>query len=170
MLAVGARPATAGLLIALLSLASAAGGFAYAALDGRRPGDTRQRANAALLALGLCALLIAVAPSLVFLALAVAACGLWIAPLLTMRNLILGTLLPASQLSEGFSTLSAAGQLGYGASGIATGAVLGFWGARACFVIAAAVTAGSGLGAWLLHQYRGGSRAARPAEPPDPHR
>jgi MFS family permease len=170
MLAVGARPATAGLLIALLSLASAAGGFAYAAFDGRRPGDTGQRANAALLALGLGAILIAVAPSLIFLALAVAACGLWIAPLLTMRNLILGTLLPASQLSEGFSTLSAAGQLGYGASGIATGAVLGFWGARACFVIAAAVTVGSGLGAWLLHQYRGGSRAARPAESPDPHR
>src|SRR5450755_3882012 len=111
MLAVGARPATAGLLIALLSLASAAGGFAYAAFDGRRPGDTQQRANVALLALGLSAILIAVAPSLIFLALAVAACGLWFAPLLTMRNLILGTLLPAGQLSEGFSTLSAAGQL-----------------------------------------------------------
>jgi MFS family permease len=163
MIAVGSRPATAGLLIALLSLASAAGGFAYAAVDGHRPGNTEQRANLALLFLGLGTILIAVAPSLTLLALAVAACGLWFAPLLTMRNLILGRLLPASQLSEGFSTLSAAGQMGYGASGIATGAVLGLWGARACFIIAAAVTTTSGLGAWLLHQHGGrGSQVTQP--------
>jgi predicted MFS family arabinose efflux permease len=115
-------------------------------------------------------ILIAVAPSLIFLALAVAACGLWIAPLLTMRNLILGRLLPASQLSEGFSTLSAAGQVGYGASGIATGIVLGFAGVRACFLTAAAVTIASALGAWLLHQHRRGSQADQPAEPPESHR
>ena len=170
MPAVGARPATAGLLIALLSLASAAGGFGYAAFDGHRPGDTEQRANIALLALGLCVILIAVSPSLIFLTLAVAACGLWFAPLVTMRNLILGRLLLASQLSEGFSTLSAAGQVGYGASGIATGIVLGFAGVRACFTIAAAVTVASALGAWLLHQHRRGSHADQLAEPPESHR
>jgi MFS family permease len=153
MPAVASRPAAAGLLIALLSLASAAGGFAYAALARRLPGDTDQRANVALLALGLCAILIAVAPSLTFLVLAVAACGLWFAPLNTMRTLILGDLLPASQLSEGFSTLSAAMQIGYGISGIVTGAVLGSAGARACFVIAAVITAVSGLGAWLLRHH-----------------
>jgi MFS family permease len=169
MLAVAARPATAGLLIAVLSLASAVGGFAYAAFDGHCPGDTEQRANLALLALGLCAILIAVAPSLIFLTLAVAACGLWFAPLVTMRNLILGRLLPASQLSEGFSTLSAAGQMGYGASGIATGIVLGFAGVRACFIVAAAVTVTSGAGAWLLHQHRRASQATQPAEPPKAH-
>ena len=168
MIAVGARPATAGLLIALLSLASAAGGFTYAALDGRRPGNTEQRANLALLALGLCAILIANAPSLIVVAVGIAACGLWFAPLVTMRNLILGKLLPASQLSEGFSTLSAAGQMGYGASGIATGLVLGLAGARACFIIAAAVTAASGAGAWLLHRHRGGLSAAQRSGPPGP--
>jgi MFS family permease len=169
MPAVGARPATAGLLIALLSLASAAGGFAYAALSGHLPGDTDQRANVTLLALGLCAILIAVAPSLIFLALAVAACGIWFAPLNAMRTLILGKLLPASQLSEGFSTLSAAMQMGYGASGIATGAILGIWGARACFIIAAAVTIASTLGAWLLHHHSKGSQAAQPSESPESH-
>lgn len=169
MPAVGSRPATAGLLIALLSLASAAGGFAYAALAGHLPGDKDRRANVVLLALGLCAILIAVAPSLIFLALAVAACGLWFAPLNTLRTLILGQLLPASQLSEGFSTLSAAMQIGYGASGLATSVLLGFAGARACFIIAAAITAASGLGAWFLHLGGGDSQAPRFSEPPDPH-
>jgi len=169
MPAVSARPATAGLLIALLSLASAAGGFAYTASSGHLPGDTDQRANVTLLALGLCAILIAVAPSFIFLALAVAACGIWFAPLNAMRTLILGKLLPASQLSEGFSTLSAAMQMGYGTSGIATGAVLGIWGARACFIIAAAITAASALGAWLLHHHSKGSQAAQPSESPESH-
>jgi MFS family permease len=169
MPAMGARPATAGLLIALLSLASAAGGFAYAAFSGHLPGDTDQRANVTLLALGLCAILIAVAPSLIFLVLAVAACGIWFAPLNAMRTLILGKLLPASQLSEGFSTLSAAMQMGYGTSGIATGAILGIAGARACFIIAAAVTIASALGAWLLHHHSEGSQAAQPSESPESH-
>jgi MFS family permease len=169
MAAVGSRPATAGLLIALLSLASAAGGFAYAASSGHLPGDTDQRANIALLALGLCASLIALAPALITVALAVAACGIWFAPLNAMRTLILGQLLPASQLSEGFSTLSAAMQMGYGASGIATGAILGIWGARACFLIAAAVTVSSALGAALLHQHSKNAQFSRHAESPDPH-
>ena len=169
MAAVGSRPATAGLLIALLSLASAAGGFAYAASSGHLPGDTDQRANIALLALGLCASLIALAPALITVALAVAACGIWFAPLNAMRTLILGQLLPASQLSEGFSTLSAAMQMGYGASGIATGAILGIWGARACFLIAATVTVSSALGAALLHQHSKNAQFSRHAESPDPH-
>jgi MFS family permease len=169
MPALGSRPATAGLLIALLSLASAAGGFAYGAFSGHRPGHKDQRANIMLVALGLCIILIAVAPSLIFLVLAVAACGLWFAPLNTLRTLILGDLLPASQLSEGFSTLSAAMQIGYGASGIATGAVLGFAGARACFIVAAVLTIGSGLGAWLLHHHSESRPAAPSSEPPHPH-
>ncbi len=152
MPAVGSRPATAGLLIALLSLASAAGGFAYGPLAAHLPGDKDQRANAALMALGLCSILIAVSPSLIVLTLAVATCGVWFAPLNTLRTLILGELLPDSQLSEGFSTLSATMQTGYGTSGIVTGAVLGFAGARACFIIAAAITITSGLGAWLLRR------------------
>src|SRR5450755_798970 len=170
MPAVGSRPATAGLLIALLSLASAAGGFAYAAFSSHLPGDTDQRANVTLLALGLCAILIAVAPSLIFLVLAVAACGIWFAPLNAMRTLILGKLLPASQLSEGFSTLSAAMQMGYGTSGIATGAFLGIWGARGCFIITAAVTVASALGAWLLHQHSKDAQISQRAESSESHR
>jgi MFS family permease len=153
MPAVGSRPATAGLLITLLSLASAVGGVGYAAFDGHRPGDPDQRANVALLALGLSVVLISVAPSLILLALAVAVCGFWFAPLVSMRNLILGKLLPVSQLSEGFSTLTAAGQIGYGVSGVVTGIILGFAGARACFILAAAITVAGGLGAWLWHHY-----------------
>jgi MFS family permease len=154
MSAVGSRPATAGFLITLLSVTSAVGGVGYAVLDGRRPGNPDQRANVALLALGLSVILIAVAPSLILLTLAIGICGIWFAPLVTMRNIVLGKLLPVSQLSEGFSTLSAAGQLGYAVSGVATGIVLGFAGARTCFVVAAAITVVSGLGAWLWHHYR----------------
>jgi MFS family permease len=155
MPAVGSRPATAALLIALLSLTSAAGGFAYGASAAHLPGDKDQRANVALMALGLCSMLIAISPSLIVLALAVGACGVWFAPLNTLRTLILGELLPVSQLSEGFSTLSAAMQMGYGISGIVTGAVLGFAVARTCFIIAAVITVISGLGAWSLHHHRG---------------
>ena len=60
-------------------------------------------------------------------------------------------------------------QMGYGASGIATGAVLGIWGARACFLIAAAVTISSALGAWLLHQ-RKDSQVSRHPESAESHR
>lgn len=154
MPAVGARPATAGLLIALLSLSSAVGGFGYAAYEGRRPGNPERRSNIAILLLGVCTAFVAFAPSVGLVAVAVAACGLWIAPLLTMRNLILGRLLPASQLSEGFSTLSAVGQIGYGISGVVTGIVLGSTGARVCFVIAAAFTVVSGVAVMLLGRFR----------------
>lgn len=60
-------------------------------------------------------------------------------------------------------------QIGYGASGIATGAVLGFAGARACFVIAAAITILSGAGAWLFHLGSEDSQVAQSSGPPDPH-
>jgi MFS family permease len=153
MLTVGARPAAAGFLITLVSLTSAAGAVGYAMLLSRRSGNTNQHANIALVALGLCVALIAVAPSLVLLALAVAACGVWIAPSLVMRNLILGKVLPESQLSEGFSTFSAAGALGYGVSGVVTGIMLGFTGARACFILAAATTVVSGLAAWCWYRF-----------------
>jgi MFS family permease len=168
MHAVGSRPAAAGFLITLLSVTSAVGGVGYAVLDGRRPGgDPDQRANVALLALGLGVVLIAVAPSLIILTLAIAVCGIWFAPLVTLRNVVLGKLLPVSQLSEGFSTLSAAGQMGYGVSGVATGIVLGFAGARTCFVLAGAITIVSGLGAWLWHHYAHGPQIAPTSEPPD---
>jgi MFS family permease len=160
MLVIGARAATAGFLITLVSLTSAVGAIGYATLEGRRPGNTNQRANIALLALGLCVILVAVAPSLILLALALAVCGVWIAPSVAMRNIILGKLLPESQLSEGFSTLSAAGAVGYGISGVATGIVLGFSGARACFILAAAITVISGLAAWIWCHFSPPAQAA----------
>ncbi len=60
-------------------------------------------------------------------------------------------------------------QMGYGASGIATGAVLGIWGARACFLTAAAITVTSALGAWLLHQHSRDSQVTHPSEAPEHH-
>jgi MFS family permease len=162
MPAVGARSATAGLLIALLSLASALGGFGYAAYSDRRPGNPERRSNVVILLLGLCTALIAFAPSISLVTLAVAACGLWIAPLLTMRNLVLSKLLPTTQLSEGFSTLSAAGQIGYGISGIVTGIVLGFASARMCFTIAAVLTIASGVAVSLMHRPDREETARRP--------
>jgi MFS family permease len=156
MVIVGSRPATAAFLITLLSATSAVGGVGYSMLEGRRPGNTEQRANIALLALGLGVLLIALGSSLLLVTIAIAICGLWFAPIVAMRNVILGRLLPESQLSEGFSTLGAAGQLGYGVSGLAAGIVLGLAGARACFFLAAAVAVASSSGAWLRHHLSGG--------------
>ncbi len=164
MLTVGARPAAAGFLITLVSLTSAAGAVGYTAFLSRRSGNTNQRANIALIALGLCVILVAVAPSLTLLALAVASCGVWIAPSVVMRNLILGKLLPESQLSEGFSTFSAAGALGYGVSGVAAGILLGFAGARACFIVAAAVTIVGGLAAWCWYRFSPQAQDTPPAE------
>jgi MFS family permease len=167
MLAVGSRPATAGFLIALLSLTSAVGGVGYALLEGRRPGNPDERSNMALLALGLGLVLITVAPSLIVLIVAIAICGVWFAPIVAMRNVILGRLLPESQLSEGFSTLTAAGQFGYGMSGVATGIVLGFMGVRACFALAAAITVISGLAAWSWHHFSHRSQITTLPEQPD---
>ncbi|HET9896842.1 MAG TPA: MFS transporter [Streptosporangiaceae bacterium] len=153
LVVIGSRPAVAGLLITLVSATSAMGGAGYATFVARRPGNLDQRANGGLLALGLCVVLIATAPSLVVLAIATAVCGVWFAPIVGIRNVILGKLLPESQLSEGFSTLAAAGSLGYGVSGVATGIVLGLAGARACFILAAAITVTSGLVAGIGHHF-----------------
>jgi MFS family permease len=168
MPSLGSRPATAGLLIALLSVASAAGGFAYTAAAGHLPGQLGKRANLALLALGLCTALIALAPTLAMVALAVAASGVWFAPLNTIRTLILGGLLPGGQLSEGFSTLSAAMQIGFGTSGLATGLVLVVAGARSCFIVAAAVAIASALVGWGQH-HGNDAGDAQPVQPPDPN-
>ncbi len=167
LIVVGSRPATAGLLIALLSATSAVGGAGYATFVARRPGDLDQRANAGLLALGLCVVLIATAPSLIVLTIAIAICGVWFAPIVGMRNLILGKLLPESQLAEGFSTLAAAGAFGYGLSGVATGIVLGFAGARACFALAAAITVTSALAAGLGHHLSRGHQVRGALETSD---
>ncbi len=164
---VGSRPATAGLLITLLSATSAVGGAGYATFVARRPGNLDRRANGGLLALGICVILIATAPSLLVLTIAIAVSGVWFAPIVGMRNLILGKLLPESQLSEGFSTVEAAGQFGYGVSGVATGIVLGFAGARACFILAAAITVTSALAALLWHHFSGGRQVRGALEASD---
>lgn len=167
LVAIGSRPATAGFLITLLSATSAVGGAVYATFVASRPGNLEQRSNGGLLALGCCVVVIAVAPSLVVLTIAIAISGVWFAPIVGIRNLILGKLLPESQLSEGFSTLAAAGQFGYGMSGVATGIVLGLAGARACFVLAAAITIISALAALLGHVLSHGRQAHPAAQAPD---
>jgi hypothetical protein len=168
LVVIGSRAAAAGLLIALVSATSAVGGAIYAKFIATRPGDLKRRADSGLLALGLCVVLIALAPSLAVLTIAVAVAGLWFAPIVGMRNVILSRLLPEGQRSEGFSTLAAAGSLGYGVSGVATGIVLGFAGARACFVLAAAITVTSALCALLgrlrLHRHGAGADAGAELE------
>lgn len=149
LVVMGSRPAAAGLLITLLSVTSAVGGAAYATFVAGRPGDQKLRSNGGLMALGFSVILIAVAPSFAVLTIAIAISGLWFAPIVGVCNLTLSRLLPESQLSEGFSTLGAAGQFGYGMSGVATGIVLGLAGARACFVLAAAISVTSALCAFL---------------------
>src|SRR5580658_3664954 len=113
MLAVGSRAATAGFLITLLSGTSAVGGVGYTVLVSRRPGNPDRDANIALMAVGVGVALIAISHSLIFVTLAIGFCGIWFAPIVAMRSVILGRILPESQLSEGFSTLAASGQLGY---------------------------------------------------------
>jgi MFS family permease len=115
-------------------------GFAFGVLGGRLPGSEEQQANALLGGLGVLALPVAFAVSPASAGLAVAAFGLLIAPLNGLRTQLLAEAVCPAQRAQAFSILYAAMGAGFGASGLAAGALLGSAGARGVIALAAAIT------------------------------
>lgn len=117
--------ASAGWLIAALSLGSIAGGLLYGA---RRPPGSDLQHLAACLALWACGhLLCAVSQSLPLTALALALSGLGLAPGLTVQFKIVGRVVPEHAQTEGFAWLATAGQAGSAAAAVVTGFLAAPW-------------------------------------------
>jgi MFS family permease len=91
----------AGVLLAVWSLGSAAGGLAYGALPRRPPLDRVHLTVAALLPLSF--LPMAAAPSVAVMALLVIPAGMFIAPLLATRNELVGRVAPAGARTEAYT-------------------------------------------------------------------
>ena len=90
--------AAAGILLAVWSLGSAAGGLVYGALPNRPPLDRVHLVVTALLPLGL--LPLAAAPSVAVMALLLIPAGMFIAPLLATRNELVGWVAPEGSRTE----------------------------------------------------------------------
>ena len=93
--------ATAGVLLALWSVGSAAGGLAYGALSNRPPLNRVHLAVTALLPISL--LPMAAAPSVIVMAVLVLPAGMFIAPLLATRNELIGWVAPAGARTEAYT-------------------------------------------------------------------
>jgi len=142
----------AGVLLAVFSLGSAAGGLLYGALP-RRGTFTLNRIHlivAALLPLGL--LPLAVAPSMAVMALLVIPAGMPIASLLATRNELVGAVAPPGALTEAYTwpVTAFVGGIAIG-SGLA-GAIVEGSGPPLAFLLAAAAAA---AGAVLAFARRG---------------
>jgi MFS family permease len=126
--------ATAGVLLAIWSLGSAAGGLIYGALPNRPPLNRVHFMVAALLPLGL--LPMALAPSVAVMALLVIPAGMFIAPLLATRNELVGWVAPDGARTEAYTwpVTAFVGGIAIG-SGIA-GAIVEGPGWRTAFVVA----------------------------------
>ncbi|MBV9205745.1 MAG: MFS transporter [Actinobacteria bacterium] len=147
--ALHSRPGYAGLFLVGLSLASAAGGFAFGALGGRVPGSSERQANIILAGLGLLALPVALAGSPWAAAAAVAAFGLLIAPLNGLRTQLLSRAVSPAQRAQAFSIMYAAMGAGFGLAGLAAGILLGPLGIRGVIATAAAAAVLTALTAGL---------------------
>jgi MFS family permease len=93
--------ATAGMLLAIWSIGSAAGGLIYGALPNRPPLERVHLLVAGLLPLGL--LPMAAAPSVAVMALLVIPAGMFIAPLLATRNELIGWVAPEGAKTEAYT-------------------------------------------------------------------
>jgi MFS family permease len=147
--AMHSRPGYAGLILVGLSVASAAGGFAFGALNGRVPGSSERQANVILAGLGLLVLPVSLAGSLWTAAAAIAAFGLMIAPLNGLRTQLLSDAISPAQRAQAFSIMYAAMGAGFGLSGLAAGILLGPLGIRGVITTAAAAAVLTALAADL---------------------
>jgi MFS family permease len=131
--------ATAGVLLAIWSLGSAAGGLVYGALPNRPPLDRVHLAVAALLPLGL--LPMAAAPSVGVMALLVIPAGMFIAPLLATRNELVGWVAPEGSRTEAYTWPVTAFVGGIAIGSALAGAIVESASWRTAFVAAAAIAA-----------------------------
>ena len=131
--------ATAGVLLAIWSLGSAAGGLVYGALPNRPPLGRVHFAVAALLPLGL--LPMALAPSVPVMALLVIPAGMFIAPLLATRNELVGWVAPEGARTEAYTWPVTAFVGGIAIGAALAGAIVEGPGWRTAFVVAGAAAA-----------------------------
>lgn len=150
--------ATGGLLLAVWSVGSAAGGLAYGALANRPPLDRVHLAVAALLPLGL--LPMAAATSVGVMALLVIPAGLFIAPLLATRNELIGWVAPEGARTEAYTWPLTAFVAGIAIGSALAGVIVEAASWRTAFLAAGAFAA---VGAALAVARRGTIRAAAAA-------
>ena len=129
----------AGLLLAVWSLGSAAGGLIYGALPNRPPLGRLHLAVSALLPLGL--LPLAAASSVPVMALLVIPAGAFIAPLLATRNELIGWVAPPGARTEAYTWPVTAFVGGIAIGSAISGTIVESQGWRVSFLIAAAAAA-----------------------------
>jgi predicted MFS family arabinose efflux permease len=128
----------AGLLLAIWSAGSAAGGLLYGAMH--RP-DLQRMHIAVSLLLPVTLIPLAVAPSLTAMALLVIPAGLFIAPLLATRNEMIGWVAPPDARTEAYTWPQTAFVGGIAVGAALAGAIVEASGAAPAFLVAAAVAA-----------------------------
>jgi MFS family permease len=131
--------ATAGVLLAIWAIGSAAGGLAYGALPNRPPLDRVHLVVTALLPLSL--LPLAAAPSVPVMALLVIPAGLFVAPLLATRNELIGWVAPEGARTEAYTWPVTAFVGGIAIGSAAAGVIVEAASWRTAFVAAAAIAA-----------------------------
>jgi MFS family permease len=131
--------ATAGVLLAIWSLGSAAGGLVYGALPNRPPLARVHLVVTALLPISL--LPMAAAPSVAAMALIVIPAGAFIAPLLATRNELVGWVAPEGARTEAYTWPVTAFVGGIAVGSALAGAIVEASSWRTAFVVAAAIAA-----------------------------
>jgi MFS family permease len=129
----------AGLLLAVWSLGSAAGGLIYGALPRRPPLNRVHLAVSALLPLGL--LPLAAAPSVAAMAALVIPAGAFIAPLLATRNELIGWVAPPGARTEAYTWPVTAFVGGIAIGSALSGSIVEAESWRVSFLVAAAAAA-----------------------------
>jgi MFS family permease len=129
--------ATAGILLALWSVGSAAGGLVYGALPNRPPLNRVHLVVTALLPIGL--LPLAAAPSVPVMALLVIPAGMFIAPLLATRNELVGWVAPEGARTEAYTWPVTAFVGGIAVGSAVAGMIVEAASWRAAFVVAGVV-------------------------------
>ena len=132
-------PELAGLLLAIWSLGSAAGGLLYGALPRRPPLGRVHVAVSALLPLGL--LPLAAAPSVIVMAALVIPAGASIAPLLATRNELIGWVAPPGARTEAYTWPVTAFVGGIAIGSALAGGIVEADSWRLAFLVAAAAAA-----------------------------
>jgi MFS family permease len=142
--------AIAGVLLAVWSLGSAAGGLVYGGLPNRPPLDRVHLVVTALLPLSF--LPMAAAPSVPVMALLVIFAGVFIAPLLATRNELVGWVAPEGARTEAYTWPVTAFMGGIAVGSAVAGVIVESASWRTAFVAAAAVAA---LGTLIAFARRG---------------
>lgn len=149
------RAELAGVLLAIWSIGSAAGGLIYGALPRRPPLNRVHLLVAVLLPVSL--LPLAAAPSVAVMALLVIPAGMFIAPLLATRNELVGWVAPAGSRTEAYTWPVTAFVGGIAIGAALSGAIIEASGWRVSFLVAAGAAA---VGAVVTVARRGTLAAA----------